>query len=960
MKSIRYTFFLLLVFAGCAGSKSVPPAPDPEPVLPTIEEELTEVRGFMLSDSLPLDPLVTTGTLDNGLTYFIRQNNEPENRAELRLAINAGSLMEDDDQLGLAHFVEHMLFNGTEKYEKMELVNFLESIGMRFGADVNAYTSFDETVYTLTLPTDSAGILEQGLEVLEEWAAHASFAAEEIERERGVVVEEWRRSTQNASGRMQKKILPLLLQQSRYEDRLPIGDTTIIQNASRETILDYYKRWYRPDLMSVVAVGDFDVDSLEVQIRERFSQLPGSDNPEERRTYGIPGHPETLYAIVTDPEYPFSSVEVYYKQPPQTFYTVAEYRQSLIERFFTSMLNKRFREIVQEPNAPFIGASVAKGNIVRTGGYYNVRAQVQDTSVLGGLQALLLEAKRVREFGFTETELERQKRETIRAYLRAFNERENRSSQGHAAEYVSYFLEGTPAPGITYEYNLIEDIAPGITTAEINALAAELLAEKNRVVLVAMPEKKGLVPPDDHDLAAVFDTVRETPLSAWEDDITDAPLMSFLPEPAAITTQSTNESFNVQRIKLANGVSVLMKSTDFKEDEVLFSATSPGGNSLAPDELFYDASNASMLVSQSGVGAFDNAALQKKLSGKVVRVSPFIGTYSEGLSGGASPEDLETLFQLIHLFFTESRADSSALTQFQNQMSAYLPNRSVTPNAVFQDSLIARLYGNHPRVQVPTMEMVDSLSLPRAHQFFKDRFADASDFSFTFVGNFDPAEVSTLAQTYLGSLPVLERDDTWKDVMPRMPEGLIDLEVKKGIANQSQVLLLFHGPLEYTRENRHHLRSLAEVLSIKLREELREERSGVYSVNAQPSINEKPVPTYEIVINFTCDPERVEELIQAVLDQIEELKTEGATEIDLDKIKEQQKRTRETQLETNSFWLGTIRFYDDHTDESMEDINTYLSMVERLSSEDIRLAAQQYLGGEQYIRAVLNPESQEP
>ena len=958
MKSLCCTFLVMLILAGCAGSNTIPPA---TVEVPTADlEPPPEVQVIMLSDSLPLDPLVTTGTLANGLTYFIRQNNEPEDRAELRLAINAGSLMENDNQLGLAHFVEHMLFNGTEKYEKMELVNFLESVGMRFGADVNAYTSFDETVYMLTLPTDSAGILEQGLEVLEEWATHATFASEEIDRERGVVVEEWRRSTQNASGRMQKKILPLLLQNSRYEDRLPIGDTTIIKNATRETILDYYKRWYRPDLMSVIAVGDFDVDSLETLIQERFAELPVLDNPDERSTYYIPGHPETLYAVVTDPEYPFSSVEVYYKQPPQTFFTVQEYRQSLIERFFTSMLNKRFREIIQEPNPPFLGASVAKGNIVRTAGYYNVRAQVQDTSVLAGLHAILLEAKRVREFGFTETELDRQKRETMRAYLRAFNERENRSSQGHASEYVSYFLEGTPAPGIAYEYDLIKEIAPGITTAEINTLAAELLAEKNRVVLVTMPEKDGLQPPDDHDLAAVFEAVSETSISAWEDDITDAPLMSYVPEPAAIKTQSTDETFNVQRIELANGVKVLMKPTDFKEDEVLFTATSSGGNSLAPDDLFFDASNASMLVGQSGVGAFDNAALQKKLSGKVVRVSPFIGTYSEGFSGGASPEDLETLFQLIHLFFTDSRADSSALSRYQNQMSAYLPNRSVTPGAVFQDSLVARLYGEHPRVQVPTLEMVDSLSLSKAHQFYKERFADASDFSFTFVGSFDAAELSALAQTYLGSLPVLDREDTWKDVMPRMPEGRVDLEVKKGIANQSQVLLLFHGPMDYNRQNRHVVRSLAEVLSIKLREELREERSGVYSVSAQPSISEKPVPSYEIGINFTCDPERVEELIQAVLEQIDQLKTGGATEIDLNKVKEQQRRTRETQLETNSFWLGTISFYNERTDESIKDVNTYVEMIDQLSSEDIRRAAEQYLIEGRYIRAVLNPESPEP
>ena len=960
-RRIIFSFVLLLFLYACASPQPVLDNFPADETLETVSAETDQALAELPaaeSSTIPLDPNVRVDTLDNGLRYYIRTNKEPENRAELRLVVNAGSLLEAEDQLGVAHFVEHMLFNGTERFEKSEIVDFLERTGMQFGADVNAYTSFDETVYMLTIPTDSADIFEKSFDVLEDWAAYASMDPEEIDKERGVVIEEWRRSTQNAGGRIQKQTLPVLLHESRYEQRLPIGDTTILKNAAYEVFERYYTDWYRPDLMAIVAVGDFDMDEVEGKIIAHFSGLENPADAPERTSYDVPGHEETLFAIVTDPEYPFTTVQTYYKRDAEEFETPEQYRNLIVGRFFTSMLNKRLAEIARQPEPPFVGASVSKGSLVRTSGYHSMGAQVQDEGVLTGLESLLVEARRVREHGFTETELDRQKRETLRAYLRAFNERENTSSASHASEYVSHFLESIPAPGIEYEYALVQEIMADITVEEINALAASFLAERNRVIIVTMPEKDGLFPPTEIELSSIYEKVeaREA-VEPWVDEINDQPLLAGVPAPGEITERGEIEELGITEITLENGIRILMKATDFKEDEVRFVASSPGGSSLASDQQFFTASNASMLVGRSGLGNFDVTELQKALSGKVVSATPYIGGFSEGFRGSASPEDMETLFQLLHLYVTQSRVDSSALTTFQNQMKAYIPNRASTPQGVFSDSLIAFLYGDDPRVQFPTLEMVETLDIETAHDFYKDRFADMSDFTFTFVGNLDVEEMAELAQTYLGNLPALNRDETWKDVTPRLPEGNKTLVVRKGIADQAQVTLIFHGSMMYDRLSRHRLRSTVEVLNIKLRESLREDLGGVYSVNAQPAINELPEPTYQVLVSFGCDPDRVNELVDAVWQEVKTLIDEGATEDQLSKIKEQQRRTRETQKETNAFWVSVIDFYTSHPEEDMMDVLTYEEMIESLTNEDIKSVAGSSLNETNFIKAVLLPEN---
>ena len=957
-RHLAYVLALAFFLSACASGQTTVTALPELSADPEQPADAAEPAGDLALDTpLPTDPNVRIDTLDNGLVYYIRANQEPENRAELRLAVDAGSILETEEQQGIAHFVEHMLFNGTCRFPEQELIDFLERTGMRFGPDVNAYTSFDETVYMLQVPTDTTELMQSAFDVLEDWASCATLSAEEIDKERGVVVEEWRVRQQTAQGRMQEELMEVILYGSRYKERLPIGKPEIIREADYETIRSFYEDWYRPGLMAVVAVGDFDPDEIEAMIIEHFSGLESPENAPERETWEIPEHEETLFAVMSDPEMPRTGVTVYYSQEAEPDVDVEDYRELLVAGLFNSMLNQRFSEIAREPDAPFLGAGVFRGSLARPAQYYGLGAAVHEDSIMVGLEAILTEAARVRRHGFTEGELERQKLETLRGYQRAFAERENTDSGSFAREYVANYLEDEPIPGIEYEYDIAQRYVPTITLDEVNEMADDLLQEENRAVFVQMPEKEGLTPPTEEQLASILDVVEDKEIDPYVDAVTDQPLVENVPEPAAIVSERERPEVGVQEVVLANGVTVVMKPTDFKEDEVRFTAFSPGGSSLVSDEELFDAELATAIVNQSGVGPFDRTTLDKMLAGKVVNVSPYIGDTEEGFSGTASPDDLETLFQLIHLYFTAPRADSSAFAALQNQYRTYLLNRSAEPGAAFQDTLQMALYGEHPRNVLPSIELVEEVGLESAYEIYQDRFADASDFTFIFVGNFEPESLQTLAQVYLGSLPSTGREEDWRDVLPDLQEGVTEKTVYKGLGEKSQVSLIFTGDFEYDREHRHRIRSLDEVLSILLREELREELGGTYGVGVSASPREKPEEEYSFSISFSTDPARVDELVEAVWEVIERVKEEGPPAEDVAKVQEQQRRAREVDLESNPFWVSVLDFYYSHEDEPLEDVNNYLEMTEELTSEELQEAAQRYLDLDSYVKVVLYPES---
>ncbi len=907
-----------------------------------------------LSDTIPLDPAVKIGTLENGLTYYIRHNLKPEDRAELRLVVDAGSILEDNDQQGLAHFAEHMAFNGTKNFEKQKLVNYLESIGMRFGPDLNASTSFDQTLYMLQIPTDKPEIVETAFQILEDWAHNVSYNGDEIEKERGVIIEEWRLG-RGAEARMTDIQLPILLQGSKYAERLPIGKEEILKSFEHDTLRRFYREWYRPDLMAVIAVGDFDSSRIEELIHEHFTFAPSMDNPRERKYFPVPGHDETLFAIASDPEATGSSVSIYYKHdvPPQG--TVRDYRRGLVESIYNSLLNLRFDEILQKPDPPFLNAFSSIGRFIRTKEFYVLSASVKDNGIETGLEALLTEAERVRRHGFTQSELDRQKREMLRFIESIYNERDKTESSNYVSEYTRNFLENEPISGIEYEYELYNKYVPDITLDEVNALAEELITDDNRVILADGPEKEDVTIPGEHALLAVFDKVESLDISPYEDSFVERPLVDEILKSVQIISESKNANLGTTEWQLANGVRVVMKPTDFKNDEVLFTSHSPGGYSLVDDNNYIPAVTAASVISQSGVGEFSRIELGKLLSGKIVSVSPSISDIRESISGGASPDDIETMFQLIYEYFHEPRKDTDVYMSYLARLKSYIENRSGDPETAFDDTVTVTMANYHPRARPWTMELLSEMDLDTSMEIYKDRFADAGDFTFFFVGNFDLDRMRPLVRTYFGNLPTTDRTETWRNNGIDPPRGVIKKIVKKGIEQKSAVNIIFTGPFEFNRQNRYDIQSMAQVLRIRLREILREDLGGTYGVGVNVYISHYPEEEYEITISFGCNPNRAEELIESVLDELTVFTSEDIDTLYIDKVKETQRRQRETNLKQNSFWLSNLNFYYFHNEDPNE-ILMLDSYIDKLSASDVRVAAGKYFDMNNYVTVILYPE----
>ena len=907
-----------------------------------------------LDAPLPTDSAVRIGTLENGLRYYIRENGRPENRAELRLAVNAGSVLEDGDQLGLAHFVEHMAFNGTAAYEKQEIVSYLESIGMRFGADLNAYTSFDETVYMLTVPTDTGTALATGMDILGEWASAVSFEAEEIEKERGVVIEEWR-GDRGASARMRDEILPVIFGGSRYAERLPIGTVESLQSFDPAALRRFYETWYRPDLMAVVAVGDFDGAEVERLIRERFGSIPRPAQPVDRPSFPIPPHEGTRTVVATDAEATSTAVSVYRKLPPAATRTVADYRRNFLEGLYAAMLNQRLFERTQVAEPPYLGASAGRGGLVRGTDAYQVGAGVADGMVLEGLEAVLVELERAARHGFTASELEREKTSVLRAYQLAYDEREKQASAAYAGEYVRAFLEDERIPGIATEYALAQRFVPGITLAEINALTADRLGEDNRIIAVQAPAKQDVPVPGETELLAVFARAQEAEVAPYEDSAAAGALVADVPEPGRVVEEVEHASVGTTEWRLSNGVRVFLKPTDFKDDEVVFRATSPGGYSLVPDSLYISASFGPVLASVSGLGEFSAVELGKALAGTAAGASPTFGELTEGLGGGASPKDLETLFELIHLQFTGQRADSVAFQSIKTRIRPQLANRGMDPNQVFADTIAVTLSQHHPRARPVGVEDLDAVRMDEAHAFVLDRFADASDFIFAFVGAFELEEMRPLVEQWLATLPSTGRVEEGRDLGIRPPEGVVERVVRRGVEPKAQTQLVFHGPFEDSRENRHLLATLRSVLDIRLREVLREEEGGTYGVGVGAGGTAEPYPNYRVTVSFGSDPARVDELLATAFAEMDRLATEGPDAETLANVKEIQRRSHETALEQNGYWVSDILSAARRGDP-LDQALSYPALVDSVTAEQVRGAARRYLDRTSYARFTLLPE----
>ena len=917
---------------------------------------------------LAFDPSVVRGTLSNGLSYYIRHNEEPLGRAQISLAVKAGSVHETDEQQGLAHFVEHMAFNGTERFAKQEIVEYLESIGSTFGADLNARTGFDDTLYFLEVPTDDAEITETAFQILSDWAFSIAFDPEEVELERGVVLEEWR-LYQGFDSRLQQNLLNLLFGSSLYASRAPIGRTEIIENAPVETLRAYYERWYRPDLMAVIAVGDFDVETIEAKIKQHFAPPPEGEAGQERAAAGqptdtprieVPGHETPLIEVFTDAESPATQFVLIRKLAPETGRDQAAFRRVVVERLAYMMLNTRLFERGQSADPPYLTASAGRSNYVYTLDIATFSAWVETDGVEAGLAAVLEEIQRVRQHGFTSGELEREKSNLLSSVESQYKQRDQTPSTDLADDYTDHFFIGASVPGIEAEWELYQELLPQISLAEFADVAQSWAQTEDLALLVVRPEETDAAG-SDSDLGAALLTQLQTAdalvVDPYADDLEDVPLLANLPEPGSITTEERIEAIDAVKWTLSNGVTVIAKQTDFRDDEVLFRAFSPGGHSLVTDEDHLSARYAAQLIAGSGAGPHDSVTLDKLLAGQRVAVAPYIEELFEGFSGSASPEDLETLFQLITLYATKHRLDPAFFTRYEARLRSVAEFRAADPDSVFFAYANTVLSQGHHRLRPLTVEVLEELSMETAETVYSDRFADLGDATFVFVGAFDWDTLRTLTAAYLAALPAAGRAEQWRDVGIDPPAGLEDHVVRSGVEPRSRTALVFAGDMDWSRQEALTLDVAGEILGIRLRERVREALGGTYSIGVYTDGTASlPDPEYQVYVLFGSDPERVEELLGEVFDQIDWLQMGGEQKY-LDTAKELLRTSRQERLRENGFWLTQIRTAA-RRGESFDEILGFDDWLEALTLEQVAAAAERYLTDDRYVRVVLLPEEE--
>lgn len=917
-------------------------------------------KGIEINDDLiPIDPNVRTGKLENGLTYYIRNNGKPEDKVVLRLAINAGSILEDDDQQGLAHFMEHMNFNGTKNFKKNELVDYLQSIGVKFGSHLNAYTSFDETVYILPIPSDDEEKLDKGFQILEDWAFNTLLTDEEIDKERGVVLEEYRLGL-GADKRMRDKYLPKILHNSRYAERLPIGKKDIIEKFDYEALRRFKEDWYRPDLMAVVAVGDVEIDKMEAKIKSHFGKVPAAINSRERQIFDVPTHEETMIAVETDKEATFNMIQLLYKDydSPKADVTVNDYKKSMVKRLFSQMINNRLDELRNSENPPFVMGSSNHGGVVRSKDAYQSFAISSPTGQLTALKALLEENERVKRFGFQKAELQRAKKDVLASMEKAYKNKDKTESRNYVSEYVRSFLEHEAIPGIEWEYELHKKELPNISLEQVNSLINSYLHKDNRVVVLTGAEKEGIPKVTEQQVSDLLASVEKEDIKAYEEEELGDAIMTEMPKAGAIIKEVKNESLGITTLTLVNGATVVYKKTDYKDDEVLMEAFSYGGTSLYDNETYKKIANANGGLAEAGVNGINITDMGKMLSGKIASVRPFIGNDSEGLRGNSTPKDLETLFQLTHLYFTSLNKDDKAFNSFVSKQKAFLGNILSNPNYYFQIEFGKFLNQNNKRyIGFPTAEDWDKADYELAFEKYKERFANAGDFNFYFVGNFDESKLKTFVKQYIASLPGKNVKEKYKDHGYRPIYGAHEKIIKKGTEPKSNVIIQFSGETQYDAKEKHLLKSLGEILSIKLIEKLREEESGVYGVGARGSMSKIPYGSYNFTISFPCGPDNVSKLKEAALAEVQSIIDNGPLEKDVDKIKEAQLLEYKENLKKNRYWLSSLKNADyNKTDRSK--IIGLTNEIDNINAKDLQEIAKKYLSSG-YIYAVLYPENQE-
>ena len=870
------------------------PSPSPAPPAQAVNLQL----------ALPFDAIVKTGTLPNGLKYYVRQNSRPASRLVLRLAVRTGSLDEADDQQGLAHVLEHMAFNGSTNFKPGELISYFESIGARLGPHVNAQTGFEDTIYMLDLPTDKPAIIEKGLTAFADFAGGLTLDPKEIDKERGVVIEEWRGGL-GAGSRIRDKQIPVLFYQSRYAERLPIGKPEVLKTFPPARLRAFYDAYYRPSNMAVVLVGDLDAAKLEGMVKAAFGGLAARGAAPAARKVTVPLHKDTLVSIVTDSEITQSSVSLISKRERGPSSRVADYRRSLVQRFFEQMLNDRLDELTRRADAKFLGAGIGGGGLSPDVETVSLGVNVQSGGIAEGLAAVALEAKRAREFGFSEAELDRAKKWMAAYYERAYSEREKTESGSFAQEYLNHFLEGEPSPGIAFEYALVQQLLPGITVAEVTALGKTLLANDSRVILATSPQKADIKVPSEAELTRALAAVESTAVTPWKEVTPTRELIETKPEPAAIASTRMVDEVGLTIVRFANGVEAWLKPTDFKNDQVVFALQAKGGTSLAAPADYFHASLASAYVNLSGAAGLKALDLQKLLAGKIAGATPFASLSTHGFNGSAAPAQLETGLQLLYARFTQPGDDPEAFDLLKRQLNSFVANRLDNPETVFGDALEAVNTSKHYTATPPTVERVNALDRAKMMTFYRERFASAADFTFFMVGAFKVDEALPLLARYVGGLPSSGKSSSdFKDVGITFPAATERVKVEQGREPKSETVISFfadppgNDPMEQERAL-----AATDVLEIALRDILREELGQTYTVAVDLSQGLPQRGGGHVEVSFGAAPENIEKMSARVLQEVQRLQKDGPAEDLVNRAKETARRNYETQLRQNDYWL---------------------------------------------------------
>ena len=906
----------------------------------------------------PMDEAIHHGILSNGMTYYVRKNQSPKKRAVFYLVVRAGSIQEEENQLGLAHFIEHMAFKGTRDFPNNQIIDFLQKSGVRYGADANAYTYFDKTVYQLTLPTDSIQVFNKGFDILLNWASLISFDQKEVDNERSVVIEEARMRGKNARERMENQTRNIEFNNSRFSNHLPIGKEEIIQNSTPDELRKFYKDWYRPDQQAIIIVGDFNPNKVENIIKEKFSVLQNPPNEKPLLKYQIPPISGTRVKILTDKEAEYTEFIMTVRLPGTVVRTDADFQQRLRTILLNKMLKDRFNDIIKGGRPPFNNAGGGYSTSYGNSDTFTIWAIANPNELENATKALLNELERIKKFGFTEEELAN----TIQWYLTTKISSSpsfvTLTSEAYTKRYEENFINEASCPSLNYEYNFISNNLNKIKLTEINSAIQSYITDQNRFILVRAPEKEKNHLPDEKTL---LDWVNNsnTEIKAYQDlkfnkDIDILPINDL--KPGKIDSITIDDYNGIQTIILKNGAKVILKSTNNSLGQILFDIYSFGGTSLATDADYPSAQLADDLINRSGIAKMSKIEFYKYLENKNIILKTYIKNYTQGIYGGASQFDFETALKLIHLFFTKPEKDSAIWQGILAEQKTYIANKNNSPLNVFLDTVNMTLYGNNPRALALDEKMLNLANINKSYDFYKNRFSDASNFTFIFVGNLDNINIRRLIKDYIGSLPSRNSKETFKDLGMYPLLGKITKVVNKGYENKSTVEMVFSGKYDYNDANNLLLYALGEVLQIKLLERLREQESGVYSPSVNISYSNYPTGQYKFEIEFTCAPANVDRLVAATLDEIEKIKKNGCTRVDIEKVKAQEKRTYQLNVKDNSFWLDNIaKAY--RNNQSPNYIVDYVDNLQVITIERTKLIANKYLDGSNLIKVFLLPEN---